>query len=130
MVTETIRDEFANSLLAPDYRFSLENKFADILAGKQKNWSIYEIYNKKKINWIMKHITTLENQFGWNNWSKVQAQKALKKSYYSIVIYDNENAIGMGRVVGDGIYFTIVDIVVRPEYQGKKIGTGNNKTLF
>lgn len=39
------------------------------------------------------------------------------------MIYDNENAIGMGRVVGDGIYFTIVDIVVRPEYQGKKIGT-------
>ena len=43
---KTIRDEFANSLLAPDYRFFLENKFADILAGKQKNWSIYEIYNK------------------------------------------------------------------------------------
>ena len=39
------------------------------------------------------------------------------------MIYDNENAIGMGRVVGYGIYFTIVDIVVRPEYQGKKIGT-------
>ena len=29
----------------------------------------------------------------------------------------------MGRVVGDGIYFTIVDIVVRPEYQCRKIGT-------
>ena len=27
---KTIRDEFANSLLAPDYRFFLENKFADI----------------------------------------------------------------------------------------------------
>ena len=65
----------------------------------------------------------LRESVGWNNWSKVQAQKAIKKSYYSIVIYDNENAIGMGRVVGDGIYFTIVDIVVRPEYQGKKIGT-------
>ena len=51
----------------------------------------------------------LRESVGWNNWSKVQAQK--------------ENAIGMGRVVGDGIYFTIVDIVVRPEYQGKKIGT-------
>ena len=39
------------------------------------------------------------------------------------MIYDNENAIGMGRVVGDGIYFNIVDFVVRPEYQGKKIWT-------
>ena len=66
---------------------------------------------------------TLREYVGWNNWSKEQAEKALENSYYSIVIFYNDNAIGMGRVVGDGIYFTIVDIVVRPEYQGRKIGT-------
>ena len=65
---------------------------------------------------------TLRESVEWNNWSKEQAEKALENSYYSIVIYDKDKAIGMGRVVGDGIYFTIVDIVVRPEYQGKKIG--------
>jgi len=65
---------------------------------------------------------TLRESVGWNNWSKEQAEKALENSYYSIVIFYNDNAIGMGRVVGDGIYFTIVDIVVRPEYQGKGIG--------
>ncbi len=66
---------------------------------------------------------TLRASVGWNNWSKEQAEKALENSYYSIVIFYNDNAIGMGRVVGDGIYFTIVDIVVRPEYQCRKIGT-------
>ena len=66
---------------------------------------------------------TLRESVGWNNWSKEQAEKALENSYYSIVIFYNDNAIGMGRVVGDGIYFTIVDIVVRPEYQGRNIGT-------
>ena len=66
---------------------------------------------------------TLRKSVGWNNWSKEQAEKALENSYYPIVIFYNDNAIGMGRVVGDGIYFTIVDIVVRPEYQGRKIGT-------
>lgn len=66
---------------------------------------------------------TLRESVGWNNWSKEQAEKALENSYYSIVIFYNDNVIGMGRVVGDGIYFTIVDIVVRPEYQGRKIGT-------
>ena len=66
---------------------------------------------------------TLRESVGWNNWSKEQAKKALENSYYSIVIFYNDNAIGMGRVVGDGIYFTIVDIVVRPEYQGRKIRT-------
>ena len=66
---------------------------------------------------------TLRESVGWNNWSKEQAEKALENSYYSIVIFYNDNANGMGRVVGDGIYFTIVDIVVRPEYQCRKIGT-------
>ena len=66
---------------------------------------------------------TLRESVGWNNWSKEQAEKALENSYYSIVIFYNDNAIGMSRVVGDGIYFTIVDIVVRPEYQCRKIGT-------
>ena len=66
---------------------------------------------------------TLRESVGWNNWSKEQAEKALENSYYSIVIFYNDNAIGMGRVVGDDIYFTIVDIVVRTEYQGRKIGT-------
>ena len=66
---------------------------------------------------------TLRKSVGWNNWSKEQAEKALENSYYSIVIFYNDNAIGMGRVVGDGIYFTILDVVVRPEYQGRKIGT-------
>ncbi|MFR5487459.1 GNAT family N-acetyltransferase [Eubacterium sp.] len=66
---------------------------------------------------------TLRKSVEWNNWSKEQAEKALENSYYSIVIFYNDNAIGMGRVVGDGIYFTIVDVVVRPEYQGRKIGT-------
>ena len=66
---------------------------------------------------------TLRESVEWNNWSKEQAKNALKNSYYTVVIYDKEKAIGMGRVVGDGIYFTIVDIVVRPEYQGRKIGT-------
>ena len=50
---------------------------------------------------------TLRESVGWNNWSKEQAENALKNSYYSIVIYDKDNAIGMGRVVGDGIYLLL-----------------------
>ena len=35
---------------------------------------------------------------------------------------DGEKYVAMGSVVGDGMYYTIVDVTVRPEYQGKKIG--------
>ncbi|MCR5755200.1 MAG: GNAT family N-acetyltransferase [Acetatifactor sp.] len=64
----------------------------------------------------------LRKSVNWNNWSREQTEKALGNSYYSVTVWDTEKAIGMGRVVGDGMYFTIVDVVVRPEYQGQGIG--------
>lgn len=66
---------------------------------------------------------TLRESVGWNNFSKEQAEYAISHSFYSLMIEYDSKIIGMGRVVGDGIYFTMVDIVVRPEYQGKGIGT-------
>lgn len=39
------------------------------------------------------------------------------------MVQDGEQKVGMGRVIGDGMYFTIVDVVVQPEFQGKGIGT-------
>lgn len=66
---------------------------------------------------------SLRESVGWNNFSKEQAERAIRNSFYSIVIEVDSKNIGMGRVVGDGMYFTIVDIVVKPEYQGKGIGT-------
>jgi ribosomal protein S18 acetylase RimI-like enzyme len=65
----------------------------------------------------------LRESVGWYNFSREQAEKALRNSYYSVVVHDNEQSIGMGRVVGDGMYFTIVDVVVKPEFQGRGIGT-------
>ena len=49
----------------------------------------------------------LRKSVKWNNWSKEQAEIALKNSYYTVTVFDNTVAIGMGRVVGDGIYFMI-----------------------
>ena len=46
-----------------------------------------------------------------------------KHSVLAVSVYDNGKIVGMGRVVGDSCYFTIYDIVVRAEYQGKGIGT-------
>ena len=60
---------------------------------------------------------------GWNNYNKEQVERALSNSYYSVVVQDANQNIAMGRVVGDGMYFTIVDVVVKPEFQGKGVGT-------
>ncbi|MGR3779586.1 GNAT family N-acetyltransferase [Bacillus paramycoides] len=52
-------------------------------------------------------------------------------SVFSVIVKDNHNIIGMGRIVGDGaIYFYIQDIVVHPDYQGKGIGKEIMKVLM
>lgn len=85
---------------------------------------------------IKENVLTYEIYFelrkavDWNNWSKAQANNAIKNSYYTIVVYDDDKPIGMGRVVGDGMYFTIVDVVVRPEYQGKGVGSAIIKSIL
>lgn len=66
---------------------------------------------------------SLRESVGWNNFSKEQTEKALSNSFYSVTVQDAGQNIGMGRVIGDGMYFTIVDIVVKPEFQGRGIGT-------
>lgn len=61
------------------------------------------------------------------NWKKVpreQAEKALAGSVYMVVAYDGDKAVGMARVVGDGVYMSlIVDVMVHPDYQRMKIGS-------
>lgn len=64
----------------------------------------------------------LRESVGWNNFLPEQAKRALDNSYYSIVVKEADEAIAMGRIVGDGIYFTIVDVAVHPKHQGQGIG--------
>lgn len=73
-------------------------------------------------------ITRKEYQFlrattGWKMFEDKVIEKALKNDLYSICIFDEDKIIGIGRVIGDGeIYFYIQDVIVHPEYQGKKVG--------
>ncbi len=61
---------------------------------------------------------------GWDSYDKKISQKALNNTFYSISIYDDEQIIGYGRLIGDGICFMYIhDVMVKPEYQNKKIGT-------
>lgn len=63
----------------------------------------------------------LRDSVGWYNLAEEQVSKSIKNSIYDIVVEDNGQAIAMGRLIGDGIYFLIADIVVKPEYQGKGV---------
>ena len=52
-----------------------------------------------------------------------QARRALDNSLYTLVAYKNGQAVGMGRIVGDGAVICYVqDLIIRPEMQGEGIG--------
>ena len=59
----------------------------------------------------------------WAVFCREQSELALKNSCFSVVAKDGDCTVAMGRVVGDGMYYTIVDVMVRPQYQGQKIGS-------
>ncbi len=65
----------------------------------------------------------LRESVGWNNFCAEQTEAALKERKFFVMAKDGDKYIAMGSVVGDGMYYTIVDVTVRSEYQGRKIGS-------
>ena len=78
---------------------------------KENNKSVYE-------------FNLLYDAVGWGSYEDEVTKKALDNTFYSISVYDDDKIIGYGRIIGDTICFLYIhDIMVKPEYQGKKIGT-------
>lgn len=56
-------------------------------------------------------------------YKREDVELALKNTLYSISIFEENKLIGIARVVGDGrVVFFIKDVVVHPDYKGKKVG--------
>ena len=70
----------------------------------------------------VEEYTEIYISVGWEPWPKDQIAVALKNSMFKVCVKDNGKPVGMGRLVGDGVYCDIKDIAVSPSYQGKGIG--------
>src|SRR4249920_2664544 len=65
----------------------------------------------------------LRESVGWNELSSEGIDAGLTSSLYSVVLERDGDAVGCGRVVGDGgIYFYVQDVIVVPELQGQGWG--------
>jgi len=65
----------------------------------------------------------LRDSVGWGGISLGQAQQALGNSLRGITAYDGDKAIGMARVIGDGVINTYIqDVIIAPGYRGQGIG--------
>lgn len=62
---------------------------------------------------------------GWElGLSDGELYEAISNSWYVISVYEDEQLIGFGRIVSDGVYQAMIcDVIVLPDYQGKGIGT-------
>lgn len=73
----------------------------------------------------------LTEAVGWGKRINEIVEEALSNTLCSICAYDGEKLIGYGRIIGDKtIFLYIQDLMIIPEYQGKKIGTGIMNTLL
>ena len=69
-----------------------------------------------------KGFIKLFNSVGWEREEK-RVDENRKNSCFAVSIYKNNEILAMGRVVGDGAYFTIYDVVVDKTHQGKGLGS-------
>src|SRR5512146_2468535 len=64
---------------------------------------------------------------GWNREYGLTAQElheAVRGSWCLLTAYDDGRLIGTGRVISDGVFHgLIVDLIVRPDYQRRGVGT-------
>lgn len=66
---------------------------------------------------------SLRDKIGWQNVSVKDTKASLENSLFHVAIYSEQQLVGMGRVVGDGVmYFYVQDIAVSPDHQGLGIG--------
>ena len=72
----------------------------------------------------VEEFNQLYDEVGWGAYDNQITKRALENTFYSISVYDNDEIVGYGRIIGDTICFLYIqDIMVKPSYQGQKIGT-------
>lgn len=65
----------------------------------------------------------LRKSVNWKKITKLQAEKALSASLFTVCAYEDGKPVGMGRIVGDGVIIDYVqDLVVRPDFQLGGVG--------
>ncbi len=70
----------------------------------------------------VEEFVKLFNSVNWER-DKKRVKQNKKNSSFAVSLYIENEIVGMGRVVGDGSYFTIYDIVVDKNFQGLGIGS-------
>jgi len=73
----------------------------------------------------------LRDSAGWGEISLRQAQLVLGNSLHGVTAYNGKTAIGMARIIGDGVLNTYIqDVVIAPDYRSKGVGKAIMQALI
>lgn len=80
-------------------------------------------YYLKENELTAKDFIRLKVATGFRDRPIEQVEKALENNLFDVIAVCDDEVIGMGRLVGDGVmYWYLQEIIVLPEFQGKGIG--------
>ncbi len=96
---------------------SAVNEFKDI--QKQRKTMNFRIEKKFPSN---AEFNELFESVGWGGRDEDKINMHRQSNVFAVSIYDGDRIVGMVRVVGDGSYYTVYDVVVAKDYQGKGVG--------
>ena len=80
---------------------------------------MFKIVNKFPTN---EEFNELFYSVGWGSRDDEKINKHREKSCFAVCVFEENKIVGMARVVGDGSYYTVYDVVTKKEYQGQGIG--------
>ncbi len=67
-------------------------------------------------------MARLRRSAGWGPFPAEQLAGALARSAFAAAAWDGEETVGMARMIGDGMYYYLCDVVVAPQARGRGIG--------
>lgn len=82
------------------------------------------IYMEDKVPSAEEHYT-LRKAAGLTPPPRPENEEALQRGYFGVTLRDkskNDQAIGMGRILGDGMFLFVTDMAILPEYQRRGLG--------
>lgn len=86
--------------------------------------SDYRMITIKTNEITVEQYLDIRSAVNWRQLTRRQAESALGHSLIVVGAYEDDHLVGMGRIVGDGAVICYVqDLIVRPEYQRKKVGS-------
>lgn len=64
-------------------------------------------------------VARLRAAAGWAPFPEDRIRQALARSAFVAAAWDGEETVGMARMIGDGLYYYLCDVVVAPGARGR-----------